>query len=219
MKEESLQKFTESDCKKILQSPLTDEFLEGMPEEDRDFLFAYLNKEINVLKGEELDKLWMNVEPIAAQSSKNQMWERNHMKITFATGKLMTECGRMPTPGEIADETKLSRVTVSKHLKGYKSSPIYQQQIDQFIFMRDKVLAKVYKFAVEGNMKAAKLFLEYTGGNGSQGNTYNTQNNYIQVNDYRITQEAVKQLTPDQIKQIEGILKSVSKPNEKASLT
>jgi len=42
-----------------------------------------------------------------------------------------------------------------------------------------------------------------------QNGPINTQNNYIQINQIKITQDAIQQLNSDQISQIEDILKQV----------
>jgi hypothetical protein len=74
--------------------------------------------------------------------------------------------------------------------------------------MRDKVLPKVFSYSVQGKMKAAKLFLDFTGNSDLQGNNINTQNNYIQINQYKLTQEIIQKLDIEQLNQIESILKT-----------
>jgi hypothetical protein len=70
--------------------------------------------------------------------------------------------------------------------------------------MSDKVLAKVYHFAVNGDTKAAKLYFDIVGSLGAQdaGNTLiKSQNNYIQINGMVLSQENIKSLKPEQILQ------------------
>ena len=130
--------------------------------------------------------------------------------------QLIEETGKMPTKNEIASKTGLSRQTVFKHLKEYDSNPLYSNQIQQFRFMADRVLAKVIKMAVagEGNIKAARLYFDVMGSSFNGQSPNNTliqnQNNYIQINGTVLSQETLKQLSPEQLNQIEKVLKSVS---------
>jgi biotin operon repressor len=117
---------------------------------------------------------------------KNRLWEYNHNQITWAIATLMQEGGRMPTGHEIAKKAKLSRQTVHKHLKEYSKDEGYLEKAEQFRFMSSKVLARVYTFAVNGDVRAARLYFDVVGNLGkppsSPSAVTNTQNNYIQVN-------------------------------------
>jgi len=101
----------------------------------------------------------------------------------------------MPSKVEIAKKTELSRPTIHKHLKDYSNHPLYLEQTEQFRIVREKVLAKVFKFAVNGDIKAAKLFLEFIGNADLKCNTVTIQNNYIQINQIKITQKAAAKLS------------------------
>jgi DNA-binding phage protein len=122
-----------------------------------------LTERFNKLKGTERDNFYKKIEPIAAESTKNQIWESNHNQITSAIATLMQEYGRMPTTTEIANKTELSRQTIHKHLKEYTNHPQYLEQIEQYRFMTSKVLAKVFMFAVNGDTAAAKLYFNVMG--------------------------------------------------------
>lgn len=209
----SLQKFTESELK--INALLE---LEQITEKDKDILtdaekvqFAeVVTKMLNVLKGHDRDKLLKKVELIATQSTKNQLWETNHIVITSAMANLMLEYGCMPSKNNLAEKTGLSRQTINKHIREYQSHPQYLLEMEQFRFLNSKVLAKVFKFAVNGDMRAAKLYFEMAGNMNSQpaNNTLiQQQNNYIQINGTVLSQESIKQLTPEQLAQIEGIIK------------
>jgi hypothetical protein len=222
MKEnKGLQKLTdlESKFKTLLEKPkikLTD--LHGfLNDAEREEFGAFLTKKINVLKGEEKDEIIAKIEEIIPKATKNQIWEVNHNQITWAISTLMQEYGRMPTRNEIANKTELSRQTVYKHLKEYSSTPLFQEQVEQFRFMTSKVLAKVFSYAVNGDIRAAKLYFEIVGNtNGlSSSNTVinNTQNNFIQINQTKLSQETIKQLSLDQLNQIEAIINTAKADN------
>lgn len=77
--------------------------------------------------------------------------------------------------------------------------------------MAPKLMAKVYKFAVRGDIRAARLYLETVGNtNKRQGNTVvNSQNNYIQINNTILSQENLKRLSAEQLNQIESVVTMV----------
>jgi hypothetical protein len=210
----SLQKFTETEVKinNILSlKQITYSDLEILSDAERELFNAKTNKRFNELKGDERDRFLKKLEPITTEVVKNELWERNHVGITCAISVLMQEYGRMPTVNEIAKKTELSRQTIHKHLKEYATSPHYLEQVEQFKFMSSKVLAKVFKFAVNGDMRAAKLYLSAMGmyNEPAPKNTLiQNQNNYIQINGTVLSQEAIKRLSDEQLNTIEAILKA-----------
>jgi len=176
----------------------------------------YLTKLMNEKKGDELADYIEQISDIIPQCTKNQLWENNHHRITVAITKLLEDYGKMPTKNQISAEAGLSRQTISKHLKDYQSHPLYVEEMQKFKFMADRVLSKVYKIAVSNSdVKAARLYFEVLGYLGNQSGlntTINTQNNFIQINQTKLSQETIKHLSPDQLAQIEGILKAVEIP-------
>lgn len=211
----SLQRFTESELKinEILShEQITPIDLLTLTETERDRIKKILSEKFNNLKGTEADKFYEKIELIIADSTKNQLWENNHSKITWAISNFMKEYGRMPNQTDIAKETELSRQTIQKHLKEYTNNPLYLEQIEQFRFMTSKVLAKVYQFAINGDIRAAKLYLNSMGLINNQQTQNSTliqnQNNYIQINGTVLSQETIKHLKPEQLNMIETILKT-----------
>ena len=214
-----LQKFTETEAKivKILSlEQITPSDLEPLSEPETARLNAVLTEKINNLEGIERDKFWKKIEPVADDTTKNQLWENNHNQITWAISNLMQEYGRMPTKTEIAAKTELSRQTIHKHLKEYISHPQYLEQVEQFRFMTSKVLTKVFQFAVNGDMRAAKLYFNVMGNlNGQPSNNILIQNqNFIQINGIILSQETIKHLNSEQLNSIETILKAVLPQSE-----
>ena len=215
MKTKGLQKFTKSEAKinKILSlEQITHEDLKQLSESERCSLAKKVDEMLRGLKGDDRDELYKKIEPITSESSKNHIWEYNQNQITSAISALMQEYGRMPSKTEIADKTELSRQTIHKHLKEYTNHPLYLGQIEQFRFMTSKVLAKVFEFAVSGDVGAAKLYFNIMGFTNNGQNPNNTliqnQNNYIQINGTVLSQDTIKHLNPEQLKTIETILKT-----------
>jgi hypothetical protein len=164
---------------------------------------------LNDKKGIEPEELIEQISEITPDTLKNQLWENNHYNITTAISKLIEEYGRMPTKNLLSTETGLSRQTIHKHLKEFESHPIYAEEIRKFKFMTHRVLSKVYKYAMNGDVRAAKLYFEvlgYFGNQSSLNTTINTQNNYIQINQTRLSQETIKLLSTEQLNLIENII-------------
>jgi hypothetical protein len=211
----NLQKFTKTEIKinKILSLERITPFdIEQLNEMENSLLMETLTKNFNKLKGIERDKYYHKIELITGDTTKNQLWESNHIKITNAISNFIQQYGRMPAKTEIAEKTELSRQTIHKHLKEYINHPQYLGQIEQFKFLTSKVLARVFHFAVNGDIQAAKLYFNLMGliNNGqTQNNTLiQNQNNYIQINGTVLSQENVKHLTKEQLHSIELIIKS-----------
>lgn len=216
-KEKDLQNLTdfETRFKDLMQKKIIEvDDLKDFKGDDYHKVNMELTHRINNLKGEDLDKFLLQIEKITDVSVKNQIWERNHNTITFAISELMQEYGRMPTVQEIAIKSELSRQTIHKHLKEYKTDNRYLEKKQQFEFMADKVLAKVFKFAVNGDIAAAKLYFNVVGALDKNKININTQNNYIQINGMTFNDEKLKTLKPEQLKAIEDILINSNIKNE-----
>lgn len=84
--------------------------------------------------------------------------------------------------------------------------------MEQFKFLSSKVLATVCQLALNGDTGAAKLYFQVIGNLSNNEASNNTliqnQNNFIQINGTVLSQEKIKQLNPDQLLQIENILKT-----------
>lgn len=211
----SLQKFTDTEAKinNVLSlEQITVKDLEQFSETEKIRLYGIIAKKWNELKGVENDMFYKKIEPILHETTKNEHWESNHNHIIWAISTLMQEYGRMPSKTEIATKTELSRQTVHKHLKEYMNHPQYLGQIEQFKFMASKVLARVFQFAVNGDIGAAKLYFNVIGFMNNQQAQNSTliqnQNNYIQINGTVLSQETIKHLNPEQLNTIETILKT-----------
>lgn len=211
MKKKSLQKFTDFEEKKkyllqLKEISLSD--LDILTKEETKLFYEFITEKFRTTKGEENAEFLQQVWNITDKTTKNKIWEINQNNITYAISQLMQDYGRMPTASEIAIKAELSRQTVTKHLKEYAKEPQYNEILEQFKFMTSKVLAKVFKFAVNGDMSAAKLYFNVMGAlNQNSQNTFiQNNNNYIQINGMVFNDEKLKTLKPEQLKTIESIL-------------
>lgn len=178
---------------------------------ERDYLGEITTEMLQQLKGEEKDNYINKIADIIHPSTNDQIWEHNHFVIGRAITKLIGQYGSMPTKFVIARETGLSRQTVAKHLADYQAHPQYLAEMEQFKFMAPNILAGVCKRACNGDVKAARLYFEMVGAiNKQQPNTViNEQNNYIQINNTILSQQNLKQLSKEQLNQIELIVNGV----------
>jgi AraC-like DNA-binding protein len=207
----SLQKLTESDSK--IQAvydlkEITMDDYNSLSKKEQGKLMEILNTNFNAARGVERERIWNKIEKVTSEETRNRNWEQNHDNIICVIHNHIQDYGRMPTVSTIADKTELSRQTVHKHLKEYKKNPIYLKQQEQFQFMASMLLAKVYHFALNGDMSAAKLYLNATGclnGGASTSLIQNNQNN-IQINNTVISQETISKLNASQLREIEEIL-------------
>jgi DNA-binding phage protein len=180
-------------------------------EEAKRVLLKSTNEEITNMTREERNNLLEKAEPMLSEEARNDIWEYNHVSITGAINHLIERLGRMPTKTEIARETGLSRKTIYKHMKDYKAHPLFQEQEEQFKLVKGSMLSLLHRLAYQGDVKAIKLFMEATGilGNNKtvNKNIIENQHNYIQINETRLSQEQIKKLSPERLKQIEDLLK------------
>lgn len=207
----SLQKFTHKSEQinallALDQIPL-DKF-HALNKSQRDALVKYANDTIGTLTGKDRDDFIHKFDLISEDETKNIIWEYNHNRVTAAISKLIQEYGRMPSKTEIAAETGLSRQTIHKHLNEYENNPLHLEQQKQFRFMAEKVLARVFSFAVNGDTAAAKLYLQAVGSlNNERAPSAITQNNFIQINSITLNQDTLKRISPERLNEIESILK------------
>jgi hypothetical protein len=213
-KDEGLQKLTNENINRVLNlNQITPDDLDKLNKSEQDKVMEILTERLNNTKGIERDNYWEKIQPFIQGETRNQYWENNHNKMIQEITAFIKDYGRMPSKTELAESTGLSRQTIHKHLKEYASHPQYLGQIEQFKFITSKVLAKVFQFAINGDMSAAKLYFNAMGCLGNKqtpNNTLiNTQNNFIQINGKVISQETLKNLSPEQLNEFEVIFNNI----------
>lgn len=213
MKKQPLQKLTVSKKKVqavIAKEKITVDDLKTLSDGEVELLSTELTRMINAAKGVDKDKFYEKIDGIMSSENRNERWENNHKSISWAISTHMSEYHIMPPVQAIADKTELSRQTVYKHLKEYNAHPLFIESQERHKVMHGKLLARLYSFAFNGNVKAAKLYFELTGGMPqptSNNTVIGQQNNYIQINNTVVNQDTVKQLTSEQLNQIERIIR------------
>ncbi len=140
-------------------------------------------------------------------------WEENHAIIINFIRDWAHRYNSVPSKTEISIRLGLSRKTVSKHLSDFKENQKYKDRQEAEAFMLDAIKDRVAASALNGDIKAAKLYWDFAGqlnhsSNPEKGHTYiNNQHNYLQLNGITLTQELIASLTPEQLSKIEEVLK------------
>jgi hypothetical protein len=185
--------------------------MEALPKEEHDRYVAAFNYASNNLAHEDRDRYLRKIDAILHTDTRHDLWELNHFLILKAIDNLTRECNRFPTKQELGKDTGLSRVTITKHLKEYYKSEKYAERQDEYLVMRENVLARLYKYASNGDTKAAKIFLDTTSIIEQKPKIQKQQNNFIQINGATITQEQIRQLPQEQQVKLFEVLQSASK--------
>jgi len=189
-------RITEADIKKLTDQELT-------------ALNYAINNKLYYLWGKDRDFLTEKIKDIISEDSKLNKWSIDHINIKAALSDFVIDCNRMPSLLELTGRTGTSAETIRKHINEYESHGNYTEQQALFKILGEKILAKVAKYAIEGDVKAARLYFEVVNGTMSRqpvnNNTFNTQNNYLQVNGKIISQQAILNLPPEQQEQLERI--------------
>lgn len=208
----SLQKFTKSESKVrrlLSRKTITINQWNALTKSERNLANKLLTEKYNNAKGKERDMIEKQMEGITSEQTKNQIWAINHIRINASISKLIQTFNRMPSRDEISEDCGLSRQTIYKHLQEYSEHPLFKEEMNQYRFASIGLLARIYNMALNGDIKASKLFFNIVGNDASPKQTIGTQNNYIQINGRILSQDIIKQLTPDKLIQIEEILKSI----------
>lgn len=172
---------------------------------ERKKLTDQIEAHIDSLRGSDLDEYLEKIESIIAPETdlKNQTWERAHTQIAIWLGRLMREYNRVPTVTEIAKESNYSRKTIHAHLKEFESSSFLQEERQKFKILNSTIMSRLFEMGFQGDVRACRLFLEFTGGIKSKGTI-----NYIQINSLLVTEDTIKQLPQARLAEIENLIKT-----------
>ncbi|CAA7195876.1 hypothetical protein CHRY9293_02033 [Chryseobacterium potabilaquae] len=209
-KKRGLQKFTDSEFldRLLKQDKIGNNDLNKLTSKQLILFNDFFAKNYNEAKDEAKDQLLNKVIDSLPEKKRNQIWEVNHCNIMNAIMDYVETCGAMPTKSRIAEYTGLSRPTIDKHLKEFQNNPLFKGIDEQFKFMIPKVMGEVLRQSIKGDIRAARLFLEYAGGTKGQSRIKN-QNNFIQINGIELTEEKISKLRPEQLQTIEAVLQSL----------
>ena len=193
----------------LIGEKLTKEKYDALPFEERMRLYNAFREGSTHLGFDDRDKFLEKIESVLAEDTRRSLWGMNHSLVLIAINKFTSDNGRFPSRVELSQATGLSRQTINKHLKAYFGSQEYHEKQEDFVIMREGLLAKIYAMACRGDIKAAKLFIEATSQLKSPTMIKHQQNNFIQVNGTVITEEQLKQLPEEQQVKLNEVLSLV----------
>ena len=216
-KEKTLQKLT--DFSKIKNLTKLKEYLKNHPEDLEDIVYSLQDRYNNVLlkKSDENDKKVEDMFCYAIEMSRgkeeglqirNITYELNHTTISNYINNFILKNNCFPSALSIAEETKLSRQTVYSHINSglfHQNRALVNKRSD---YMINTALERLYLIGVrESNVKALNHFINYS----TKGINTTNVNNYIQINNLKITTEEFNSLPPETMIQIEEILSNQTK--------
>lgn len=199
-----LQRLTESTEAILNKKKILPEDVLPLSAMDREALQNEINDTLSKLTGEDLEDYINKIEAIVPGKTdlRRQQWEFNHAEICRVISNHVKEYNRPPTKNEIAKETGLSRPTIYKHLMEFEGSEFYTEQSKKLKILNHKLMAKVYQFACNGSVKAARLYFEITGELGKR----TTKNYFIQINNLKVNETLIKALPKNALEEIEQII-------------
>lgn len=113
------------------------------------------------LKGTEYDELYNEVKDSMSEIGKTILRDRNFLLIQEELLKYIKNNQKgLPTVSLLSTLTKLSRVTVTKHLKEMLSVELEEDRKLQHKYLFDAILTNVGRKAMNGDLKSSKLYLD-----------------------------------------------------------
>ena len=195
--------------------------IEWPPEKIREYLTENREHITSSYSSEELTAFWARVfdslytDDVKPNANRRQVWTVNHGNIMLAITKSLEENGAMPSVVQIAEELKLSRVTVTRHLKYFERDEYLSVHRQKWKIATERVLLKLsqyvfsrYTNATESTraaavyLKFADKFLHPVDSKPDTGAT----NNFIQINNVYINQTTIQSLPEEKRRLIESII-------------
>lgn len=210
----SLQKFTDLD--KIKTVKQLKEYLIKHPKSNYDLwtnLAGRISKSYADQDGNDYELTEMILLVCRTDESKanirNTTYEVNHSLITNFMHNFILEHNCMPRTTQIEASLKLSRQTIHKHLNDGIRSEHNSLVKGATEIMGLNALTQLYLIGVKDrNAGALKSFIQLSG--ATNNNTTNV-NNYIQINNLKLTNEDFNKLPENDILEIETILSKTIK--------
>lgn len=145
------------------------------------------------------------------ESKRQRTWLANHYAIMNCITEALTNGHSMPSVTTIAREQRLSRTTVTKHLRYFEKGEHLQQHYQKWKIASERLLMSLYNAAFRADdtktrLKAMDLFFKQVERIYNPVREKQTENTYIQINNIYINQESIRALPDEKRKAIEGLL-------------
>lgn len=147
-----------------------------------------------------------------ATANRRQAWTVNHVYIIGAICDMLKDQGRIPSITEISAKTKLSRVTVTRHLKHFEKEEYLQLHLQKWKLVTEKILVKMSKYVLseyvgyKDSIRAASVYLKFADKFLNPVKESQPINNFIQINKIYITQETIKALPEYKREKLEALI-------------
>lgn len=165
---------------------------------------AYNDKESNEFDLIEM-LLYITEDEDIKTDIRNTTYETNHSIITSYIHNYLLEFRTFPTMTTISNETNLSRQTIYNHLHNGFLNTNNKLIKGKNEIMSINALQKLYLIGIEDrNPTALKHFIQLSG--LTANNNTMQVNNYIQINNLKISNEDIQRLPFEDILQIENIV-------------
>jgi hypothetical protein len=168
--------------------------MKDFSKERRDAYLKFMQIAIGSLAFDDRDRFINRIESVLTEQTKNHIWEAEHVDIENAIDTLTKENRRFAARVEVSEKTGYSVKTIDKHISEYRESSYYNKRQEDMLLMRERILSWCYKAAINGDMKAARLFLETSDDRHPHTVIKKQQNNYIQINQFKLSQETIQHL-------------------------
>lgn len=163
---------------------------------------------LDTLAGSDRDRLIYQTEDLWDSSTSADINEFEQMKIVGIMANAALNKNRFATINELASQSGYSRKRTNSILARLGAGEIGSEQLGG---LRYAMMAKIFKFGFEGNIKAARLFMELSNPNPAAPKhlKIGTQNNLVQMSGVVITEEQIKALPPELSIKLNEILSAV----------
>jgi hypothetical protein len=140
-----------------------------------------------------------------------RQWEENHKTIMDCMHKYMQTYNSIPTLTFIGEQTGLSRPTIRKHLRGFSDTNNFKEHASMFKLLSTNVLRQLYTQSMQGNVQAARLYMELMGvlkyHQVTENNFMNAGPQVVKFYDIEITNDFLDSLSPGIREKLEAVLK------------
>ena len=190
----------------------------------------YSVEEMNAIQCRMIDFMYDEKQPLkqipeANKANRRSVWIANHTSIIHAIHTYIKSHGAIPPVPQISKETKLSRVTVTKHLKYFEKDEFLNFHRQKWKLATENLMKQLYASAFKEydasvRLKAANLYLKYADkilypASNRNENEGSQTNNFIQINNTYVTQETIKALPEDKRQTIETLIMEANEPPKK----
>lgn len=147
-----------------------------------------------------LNCLW----PVLDCETRRQTYEYNHLRIKQEIHNGIINDKSVPAINEISARTHLSRKTIYKHLKSIDTSKYYLEERLKEKMISMSLKDKVLSMAMQGDIKAARLYFQLTGTIKQTG----TETSWLTINNTAIDLKILALLPVESKEKIERVIEA-----------